>query len=210
MHRQRRTRDDDGQRAGHPHAVVEAERRVAELPEEELLGFDLRAAVVLPAHRPKGGCVALVQQEKPAVSGHLVDEPVEECHPHAAARRGIFEPGHGVAHQLVHRLMQGHEDLVLGAEVVVEGGLGHPHPRGDLAERGLLVPLLDEEIEGDIQDPLARSGLTGRRFSSRYPRARGEAVPDRTAGRHDLFTRRPVSSALTMRLVSIAVPELGG
>ena len=44
--------------------------------------------------------------------------------------------------------------------MVVEGGLGHPHAGGDLAQRGLLVSLLDEEIEGDVQDPLARAGLT--------------------------------------------------
>jgi hypothetical protein len=56
----------------------------------------------MPVPRPKGGGVALVQQEEPAVDGQLVDEPVEESDPHPAACR-VLEASHRTLHQVVHR-----------------------------------------------------------------------------------------------------------
>ena len=48
------------------------------------------------------------------------------------------------------------DDVFLGLEVVVERGLGDAEPLGDLAQRGLLVALLGEELQGDVLD--ARRG----------------------------------------------------
>ena len=48
------------------------------------------------------------------------------------------------------------EDVLLALEVVVERRLRDAEPLGDLAQRGLVVALLVEELEGDVEDPLAR------------------------------------------------------
>ena len=50
--------------------------------------------------------------------------------------------------------MQRHEDVVLGREVVVERRLGEAQPFGDLPQRGAVEALLDEQVEGHIEDAL--------------------------------------------------------
>ena len=51
--------------------------------------------------------------------------------------------------------MQLQQDVLLALEVVVERGLGDAQPLGDLAQRGLVVALLVEQLERHVQDALA-------------------------------------------------------
>src|ERR1700683_1199950 len=59
------------------------------------------------------------------------------------------------------------DDVFLGLEVVIESGLGHAEPLGDLPQRGLLVPVLGEEFERHLLH--ARPGV-GPRRGPRRPR----------------------------------------
>jgi len=45
------------------------------------------------------------------------------------------------------------DDVFLGLEVVVQRGLGHAKPLGDLPQRGLLVTLLGKQFERDLLCP---------------------------------------------------------
>ena len=66
--------------------------------------------------------------------------------------------------QPVHAVVQGHEDVLLALEVVVQRRLGDPELLGYLPKAGLVVTLLDEEVQGHIEDSLPgvmRAGLTG-------------------------------------------------
>ena len=56
--------------------------------------------------------------------------------------------------------MERHEDVVFGLEVVVEGGLGDAQLFGDFAQARAVEALLDEEVEGDVEDAVA--GALGR------------------------------------------------
>jgi len=63
--------------------------------------------------------------------------------------------------------MQRHEDVLFGLEVVVERGLGDAEAVGDLAQAGAVVALVDEQVEGDVEDAIPggrrdRLVLTGR------------------------------------------------
>jgi hypothetical protein len=74
------------------------------------------------------------------------------------------------------------EDVFLGLEVVVERGLGDVQLLGDLAERGLVVALLGEEVEGDDLDPVAGVASPVMRRCSRahgFSPARGRRSPRR-------------------------------
>jgi hypothetical protein len=51
-------------------------------------------------------------------------------------------------------LQRAGEDLLLGLEVVVERRLGHAEPVGDLAQGGLVVAALAEQLQRDRLDPL--------------------------------------------------------
>ena len=57
--------------------------------------------------------------------------------------------------------MQRDQDVLFGGEVVVDHGLGEAERLGDLAQRGLVVALLDEQVQGDVEDPLAGVALVG-------------------------------------------------
>ena len=52
-----------------------------------------------------------------------------------------------------------HQNLVFAGEVVVDGRLREAEPLGDLAQRGLVEPLLDEQVEGDVEDAVASARL---------------------------------------------------
>ena len=86
------------------------------------------------------------------------------------SRKSSHDPGpvefrelcHRAVHQLVDRHVQGGDDVFLGLEVVVEGGLGDPDPLGDLPERGLVVALLHEEVQGDVEDALTVAWISPR------------------------------------------------
>jgi hypothetical protein len=71
----------------------------------------------------------------PLEAGRLLPDPVED----------LLQ----VRHQ---RVGERAEDVVLGLVVVVEGRLAEPEPLGDLAQRRPVVALLDEEVEGDVED----------------------------------------------------------
>ena len=55
----------------------------------------------------------------------------------------------------VEAQVQLEEDVLLALEVVVERGLGDAESLGDLAQRGLVVALLVEQLERDVEDALA-------------------------------------------------------
>ena len=48
------------------------------------------------------------------------------------------------------------EDVLLALEVVVQRGLRDLQPLGDLPQRRLVVALLVEQLQRDVEDPLAR------------------------------------------------------
>ena len=54
--------------------------------------------------------------------------------------------------------MELEEDVLLAREVVVEGCLCGTQPLGDLANRGVLVALLVEQLERDVENALAGRG----------------------------------------------------
>ncbi len=58
----------------------------------------------------------------------------------------------------VQAQMELEQDVLLALEVVVERGLGRAEPLGDVAQRGLVVALLGEQLECDVEDALARGG----------------------------------------------------
>jgi len=57
--------------------------------------------------------------------------------------------------------VQRDQDVLFGGEVIVDRGLGEAEWPGDLAQRGLVVALLDEQVQGDVEDPLAGVTLVG-------------------------------------------------
>jgi hypothetical protein len=156
--------EDGAGRAGHPHAVLERDLRVREEPPEallEILVLGLVARVV--AERLERAVVSLVEEEDLAVLEDAVDEPVEEVGPAAHELRlveavDLVEDG---AAEVVQTQVELEEDVALALEVVIERGLRDPEPLGDLPQRRLVVALLVEELERDIEDPLAREQPVG-------------------------------------------------
>ena len=103
--------------------------------------------------------VALVQQEQLAVGEHLIDELIEQLRPgrcRLGSSPSCVELIEQLAPELVQPQVQLEEDVLLALEVVVERRLGDAEPLGDLAQRRLVVALLVEELERDVEDPLAR------------------------------------------------------
>ena len=72
--------------------------------------------------------------------------------------------------------MQRDQDVFLGGEVVIDRSLGEAEPVGYLAQRGLVVALLDEQVEGDVENPLAGVAFVG------VPAGTGEGPPGRGGG----------------------------
>ena len=90
---------------------------------------------------------------------------------------GGGRPGHrvGLGHEPVEiveqRRDQRGEHVFLRGEVVVERALCHAEALGDVADRGAGVSLLDEQVDGDVEDALAgvvrrASDRTGHRQTS--------------------------------------------
>src|SRR5580693_6716869 len=107
-----------------------------------------------------GRVVALVHDEDLAVAQHLIDEEIEQLGPglggFLAVAAELAYPVEHVAAEVVQPQVEGEEDVLLALEVVVESGLGRAEPVGDLAQRGLVVALLVEQLQGDVKDALAR------------------------------------------------------
>ena len=101
--------------------------------------------------------VAFVKCNELAVGRNHVDEPVEHGEPRLHRDRSFSELRYPVRTDLVQALMQRHEDVVLRGEVVIEGGLRKSQLFGDLSQRCLVEALLDEEVEGDVENPLPRA-----------------------------------------------------
>ena len=90
----------------------------------------------------------------------LLDEEVDEtAHqelqpgPPPAYRGRVVEQGLEPLDSGLHGRLQ---DLVLGAEVVVDGGLGQPHLIGDHLQRGRIVALVGEQPPRCLEDLLPR------------------------------------------------------
>ena len=58
----------------------------------------------------------------------------------------------GGAYLIEKAVIEDTDDLLLGVEVVVEQPLGHPDPPHDIVHRGVLEPLLVEEVAGRLDD----------------------------------------------------------
>jgi len=88
-------------------------------------------------------------------------ERVDDLRP-CRGRQGVVPEGVQLVEQVgaerVQAQVQLEEDVLLALEVVVERRLGDTQALGDLAQRGLVVALLVEELEGD-----ARISPRGRR-----------------------------------------------
>jgi len=67
-------------------------------------------------------------------------------------------PGDQRIHLRLIVLDETQDYVFFGLEVVIQGGLGHAKPLGDLAQRGALVAVLGEELHGDLLNPGARVG----------------------------------------------------
>jgi hypothetical protein len=80
----------------------------------------------------------------------------------------------------VQAQVQRDQDVFLGGEVVVDRGLGEAERLGYLAQRSLVVALLDEQVEGDVEDPLAGVPSSGCRAAP----ARGRAAVAAEASGH--------------------------
>ena len=83
----------------------------------------------------------------------LMTTRAESAHPSTPS--AWVESLEELGQELVDRLEQRDEDLVLAAEVVVERRLGDAEAVGDLAQRRAVVALLGEQLVGHRQDALA-------------------------------------------------------
>jgi hypothetical protein len=133
------------------------------------------AVVSLDVQAGQGGLVALVQDEQLAVGLHRVHEPAQHGGParRPCLRCQLLEDGPG---QFVQAQVQRDQDVLFGGEVVVDRGLGEAERLGDLAQRGLVVALLGEQVQGDIEDPLAGVAFAG------VPASVGQGPPGRGSG----------------------------
>ena len=136
-----------------------------------IAGFDEEAAelllevlvlglVALVAREPlERVVVALVEQEQVAVRHDLIDELVEQPRP-GVGGSAVAEPAELVerrrAPSACSRRCSSRRMSSLRLEVVVERRLRDAEPLGDLAQRRLVVALLGEQLERDVEDPLAR------------------------------------------------------
>src|SRR5579875_37006 len=174
---------DRADRARHPHPAVEWDGGAREKATELLLDVVVLGAVALVvAQMLERAVVALMQEHELAVLDHLVDEPIDDARPCVGAGLLVLELVESLerlATEGVQTQMELQEDVFLALEVVVERGLRDAEPLGDVAQRGLVVALLGEQLEGDVEDPLAR-------------RAACRAAGARLRGRVRLRTRAPL------------------
>jgi daunorubicin resistance ABC transporter ATP-binding subunit len=90
----------------------------------------------------------------------------------------------------VQAKVQRDQDVLFGGEVVIDRGLGEAERRGDLAQRGLVVALLDEQVQGDVEDPLAGVTFVG------VPAGAGQGPPAVAAERRAMPVEAPVTSLM--------------
>ncbi len=103
----------------------------------------------------QGDLVALEQHEQSPVPEYLVDQPIEDLRRPLERHVRRVDPAQGSASELVETQVELDQDVLLAGEVVVDRRLGEAQPLGYLAQRGLLVALLGEQLQGDVEDPLA-------------------------------------------------------
>ena len=85
--------------------------------------------------------------------------------------------------------MEREKDVLLPLEVVVERSLRESQLLRDLAQRGLVVAVLVEQIEGDVQDPFAGGAAwSPGPDRSRRPRRRVEPCSSGGSRRGSLMT----------------------
>ena len=122
--------------------------------------------VLFPMERLEGGLIPLMEEEDLAVGQHLIDDLGRADRP-SAPGVGSCSPSSAecVEAELVQAQVQRHQNVFLAGEMVVERRLGYPELLGDLPERRLVEPLLDEQVECHIEDAFAG---TQRRFLVRH------------------------------------------
>ncbi|GMA34461.1 hypothetical protein GCM10025876_06650 [Demequina litorisediminis] len=109
--------------------------------------------------------LVLLDALKNAAAGAARDVPEAADHLDAALVGGrlLSHPRHEVVHVVRDAGEETIEDLLLGLEVVVQGGLRDPQVLGNLAQRGLVVAVGGEALESDLLDALARVSTPARR-----------------------------------------------
>ncbi len=145
----------------HPDPVAEGEGRIAQGLAEPDLQIVVVGVVPVTVQLLQRGPVALVEDEEGPVLEHLVDELVEQAGPGLGSPLGLVDGAEGGLAELVKTQVQRHQDVLFAGEVVVDGRLGEAQPLGDLTQRGALVALFGEELEGDVEDPLPRAHVPG-------------------------------------------------
>ena len=145
--------------AGHAYAVGERHRVIGEHRVDALVHGLVDVGVVrlrdhLLGQGPHRVLVGLEELEQAALGKHPVHQ-VGQADAPLLEGRVFLEKGHRLPLDLDQRLHERAKDHVLAREVVVEGGFGHTDALGDLAQRRLVESLLDEEIEGGVEDVLS-------------------------------------------------------
>ena len=96
-----------------------------------------------------------MHEEELALGQHLVDHLVEQLAPKLESHGLVADAVEGVLAEVVEAHVEGHEDVLLALEVVVEGRLGHAQLFGDLSQARAVVALGQEEVEGRVENALA-------------------------------------------------------
>ena len=143
----------------HADPVPNGESGVGQYVAELILDVLVLGVVALAVQLLESSLIPFVHEEELALDQHLVDHLVEQGAPALEGDRFVAgHGGEGALAELVEPHMEGHEDVLFGLKVVVQGRFGDAESLGDLAEAGALVALVDEEIKGDVEDELARGG----------------------------------------------------
>jgi hypothetical protein len=151
-------------RARHANPPCKGNGGTREEPAQLLLDVAVRLLMALALLKLlEGVAVALVEAYELPVADDLVDELVEESRPCVCENLSVAEvpdPLEDVPAEPVEPEVELEEDVLFMLEVVVERRLRDPESVGDLAQRGLVVALIVEQLEGDVEDALPR-GASG-------------------------------------------------
>ena len=132
-------------RSGGAHPVAQRGLGAGQYVHERVQAIpEAREALLTRLHVVHRRPVLLQEAEDLAAAKHDADVAVEDLAAHLVAARLVLGPvqeGVNLGEVIVGEAV---DDVFLGLEVVVEGGLGHAQPLGDLAQGRLLVPLLGE------------------------------------------------------------------
>ena len=115
-------------------------RAVEEDLAELVLDVVVFGLVFLPMKLLEGGLVPLVHEEELALGQHLADDLVEQLAPSLEGDGFVADAVEGALAEVVDAHVEGHQDVVLRLEVVVERRLGHPQPFGDLPQEAPSKP----------------------------------------------------------------------